>query len=411
MLPFGSLKRSNARLCEGPPNVLVVSPQRRNMITASPSRPHVKSSDRFLLWSTPYADRKRLCNVGAFSDQAHNRLLEVALASLAPNTRKTYAAGLLRFTQFCDKYNIPEDSRMPASSSLLAMFLAESAASNVSHECARNWMSGLHFWHNAHDAPWFGNSGQVQSVSKGVKKLVPDSSKREPRTPVTMKHMYALREHLSTSNSREIAILALAETTFWGTCRLGETAPPSMNQFDPTYHVTKGAHIESRFTRDGIPFLTLHIPWSKTTGFMGADITLTTRDDLSNPTQSFLWHRLANASVPDNAPLFAYETDMGCGWAALCRDDFMAACNNIWLNAGLGAALGHSFRIGSTTELLLQGVAPDIVQTHGRWKSRASFLRYWRNVEHILPRFFTSLDPVLIARLRASFSSFDNDNP
>jgi hypothetical protein len=295
---------------------------------------------------------------------------------------------------------------MPASSSLLAMFLVESSAGNVSHDCSRNWMSGLHFWHNLHGAPWFGNSDQVHSISKGVKKLVPDSCKHPLRAPVTMKHIYALRKHLSTSNSRDIAILALAETTFWGTCRLGETSIPSMNKFDPAYHVTKGTRIESKLTHDGIPYITIHIPWSKTTGFLGADIVLTTQDDFSNPMQSFLWHRLANSSVPDHAPLFSYETDKIGRWTALSRDEFMDTCNTIWSSVGLELALGHSFRIGSTTELLLQGIAADIVQAHGQWKSRASFLHYWRKIDNILPTFFSSHDPALLIRLRASLECF-----
>jgi hypothetical protein len=49
---------------------------------------------------------------------------------------------------------------------------------------------------------------------------------------------------------------------------------------------------------------------------------------------------------------------------------------------------GHGMRIGGATELLLQGVAPDVVATQGRWKSRA-FLEYWRKIESILPTFIS----------------------
>lgn len=295
---------------------------------------------------------------------------------------------------------------MPASSNLLAMFLSESAAGKVTDDCSHNWLAGLHFWHNAHGAQWHGNSDQVQSISKGVKKLVPEGSRRPPRNPVTMKHMYALRERLSSSNSRDVAVLALAETTFWGTCRLGETAPPGGNKFDPAYHVTKGTQITSKVTRDGIPYITFHIPWSKTTGFLGADIVLTTRDDFSNPTQSLLWHRVVNASVPEHAPLFSYETDRNGGWSALTRDSFLKTCNEIWEAAGLDSAHGHSFRIGSATELLLEGVAPVVVQRHGKWKTQESFMRYWRKIDSILPTFLSSHDPSLISRLRASMECF-----
>ncbi|KAG1842574.1 hypothetical protein C8R48DRAFT_38081 [Suillus tomentosus] len=43
---------------------------------------------------------------------------------------------------------------------------------------------------------------------------------------------------------------------------------------------------------------------------------------------------------------------------------------------------GHAFRIGGATELLLQGVHPDVVSSQGRWTSR-SFLEYWRRIETI----------------------------
>lgn len=399
MLLFSSLNASHSTTPHYPR-------KQRYLLASSPRRPHVKAPDRFLNWSTPHSDRQCATNVATYSRESHDRLLHVALASLAPDTKKTYAAGLLRFNQFCDNHNVPEDARMPASGNLLAMFLSESAAGNVTDDCSRNWLAGLHFWHNIHDAEWHGDSDQVRSITKGVKKMVPISSRRPPRAPVTMRHMYALRERLSTSNSYDVAVLALAEATFWGTCRLGETAPPGGNNFDPAYHVTKGTQIISKMTRDGIPYISFHIPWSKTTGFLGADIILTTRDDFSNPTQSFLWHRVVNASVPDHAPLFSYETDCNGGWSPLTRDAFLKTCNEIWESVGLESVLGHSFRIGSATEHLLQGIAPVIVQRHGRWKTQESFMRYWRKIDNILPTFFSSRDPDLISRLRVSMDCF-----
>ena len=67
----------------------------------------------------------------------------------------------------------------------------------------------------------------------------------------------------------------------------------------------------------------------------------------------------------------------------------MGRCNEIWLAASLSAMLGHGFRIGGATHLLLLGVPPDIIATQGRWLSRA-FLAYWRRIESILPLFMSS---------------------
>lgn len=389
-----------------PSSALIRKPRRGNTVNLSPLRPLVPAKERLSCWSTPFSLRHKLSNSSLFSPESHQHLLDVALASLAPNTRSTYAAGLLRFSQFCDKHKIDEDLRMPASSNLLSMFLAESAAGSVSLDCANNWLAGLHFWHNLHGAPWYGSTDQIDTLTKGVKKLVPPNSRRPLRSPVTMVHMYALRHALSPTNSKDVAMLALAEATFWGTCRLGEMVPPSLRTFDPAYHVTKGVSVTQDISRSNVPFLVFHIPWSKTTGFEGADINLVARDDLSNPTQSFLWHRHVNSSVPEDAPLFAYETSDG-GWGAWTRDTFLTACNLIWSAAGLETLHGHSFRIGNTTELLLQGFEPAIVAVKGRWKSRASFMRYWRKIQEILPSFLSKDDNATLLRLQASFNAYE----
>lgn len=67
----------------------------------------------------------------------------------------------------------------------------------------------------------------------------------------------------------------------------------------------------------------------------------------------------------------------------------MSRCNDVWVNLGYPDMPGHAFRIGGATELLLQGVNPDIIATQGRWKSQA-FLDYWRKIDSILPLFISN---------------------
>lgn len=116
---------------------------------------------------------------------------------------------------------------------------------------------------------------------------------------------------------------------------------------------------------------------------------------------------MVNASMRNEAPLFAYTTEGG-GWEAWSRDDMLNACNEIWARVGLESVLGHSFRIGNTTELLLQGISPDIVAAQGRWKSRASFLRYWRKIDSILPTFLR-VTPTVLSSVRASVAAFERN--
>ncbi|GAA6031760.1 hypothetical protein JCM8097_001975 [Rhodosporidiobolus ruineniae] len=46
--------------------------------------------------------------------------------------------------------------------------------------------------------------------------------------------------------------------------------------------------------------------------------------------------------------------------------------------------IGHSIRIGGATQLLLNGVPPQIVQYLGGWSSESSFMKYWRNVNALI---------------------------
>src|ERR1700731_72181 len=66
---------------------------------------------------------------------------------------------LLRFTQFCDCHSVPEAMRMPASEPLLALFVAEEGAGQVSGGTISSWLSGLQLWHAFNNALWAG--GQI----------------------------------------------------------------------------------------------------------------------------------------------------------------------------------------------------------------------------------------------------------
>jgi hypothetical protein len=120
----------------------------------------------------------------------------------------------------------------------------------------------------------------------------------------------------------------------------------------------------------GPDYATFHVPWTKTTREVGADITITGISEPTDPVVALRHHLQANSSVSPEAPLFAFETADG-SWSPVTKGWFLERVNGIWSNVGLLNILGHGFRIGGATELLLQGTPPDIVATQGRWKSRA----------------------------------------
>ena len=121
-------------------------------------RPQVPARDRLTCWLTPFGiDHLNSLATLVPSDvilQARFLLSK----SVTPNTLNTYAAGLLRFTQFCDEYRIPKNLHMPASEDLLVLFVSARGAFKVSAGTIKQWLLGLEFWHVINGAPWHGAS-------------------------------------------------------------------------------------------------------------------------------------------------------------------------------------------------------------------------------------------------------------
>ncbi|KAJ7850290.1 hypothetical protein B0H14DRAFT_3452029 [Mycena olivaceomarginata] len=123
---------------------------------------------------------------------------------------------------------------------------------------------------------------------------------------------------------------------------------------------------------------TLRIPRTKTKK-SGDDVVLVSQHKPLDPEIALRMH-LTISNLPPSTHLFAYCTPTG--FQTLTRPKFLQRCNEIWEVAGYPRTTGHSFRIGGTTELLLTGIAPDVVKAMGCWSSDA-FHRYWCSLEDL----------------------------
>lgn len=139
----------------------------------------------------------------------------------------------------------------------------------------------------------------------------------------------------------------------------------------------------------GVPYGSVKLPWTKTTKSAGFRFPITHVDDPTSPVPAMKRHLKSSASVPADAPMFAYAApEDPRGWAPLTRDWFLDRCNAVWRAEGLGTLTGHCFRIGGAAEHLLRGTEPTIVQQLGGWKSQA-FLDYWWRIKSMLPLFIS----------------------
>jgi hypothetical protein len=195
-----------------------ISHLHNNIILPSPLRPHVIASNRITHWKTPFSITSFHRLTSFFPPETIHRWREVLSASVEEQTRGNYGAGLLRFNQFCDKFHIHENLRMPASEALLCLFIANQGAGTVSENTVTSWLTGLEMWHSINGATWHG--GRIlKRTKRGVAKLTPPSSRKPPRDPVSLDHMKALRAHLDLSNTRDCAIWAVACTAWRGITR------------------------------------------------------------------------------------------------------------------------------------------------------------------------------------------------
>jgi hypothetical protein len=298
-----------------------------------------------------------------------------------PETLESYGAGLTRFHQFCDRHDVAEDVRMPASRQLLALFISE-ARGTCTGSCIRNWLCGLRLWHIYNDAPWFGNDERLALLKKSSVKAGLSFS-HPARRPVTPAHLHALSA-LNPETPYGAAMGALALAAFGGCRRLGKLVLRSAAKFDPRHDTCRETSI-SDLVVNGRDVRDIKLVWTKTTQTSGRQCLLTARthpDIDVCPVRAFNNHHRVNYSPPPGTPLFAYRSMSG--WRVITKDVFLTTSSLAFKNAGLDQVFGHSYRISGAMDLLLAGVAPEVIMKLGGWTSLC-FLVYWRRLERVIP--------------------------
>jgi len=190
----------------------------QNHIIPSPLRPLVPASQCFTNWLTPYG----IAHLDKLSLQYPLEIIirhHLCLAnSVQSSTLSNYSAGLLRFTKFCNNYNIPELECMPALESLLSLFISALGAASVGKGTMKTWLEGLWLWHEINEAPWHGGR-MLRRVVAGASRLALADSVQPKCDPVTIEHLRSLHCNLNLSDSFDIAVFAIVCIAFWCCCR------------------------------------------------------------------------------------------------------------------------------------------------------------------------------------------------
>jgi len=380
---------------------LALSPRGRKSRNSAPTiiehwhRPHVLAGNRLFFWTSQAAIQKRIQLLNILSPSDIEAYDESLLSLVSTSTSQIYGAGLMEWIVYCDSRQIPEHHRFPAEQHHLQAFIAaRSGAIGVSK--LNNILSALALWHHIHELSWDGLANPlVKRFKRNAITRAPSNSVLIPRPPITLRHLDLLRQSLDLSLPFDAAVWATACCAFWGVCRLGETTTPGLNDPDPTHRACRSSsrfawtHTSPQSTSPLPDGASWFIPWSKTTGFVGATIIVSRWDHISCPIRALANHFQINNNPPIDATFFAYRSTSG--WYPMIKNVFMKRCTEIWTTANMPKCSGHSFRIGGATELIERGVSFDWVCMQGRWSSDT-----WRRYVRSTPR----LLQLEIARLR-----------
>ena len=351
-----------------------VQPVHRDIQTSSHSQPLIPSATQHSFFDIN-------SDTPLLSSHSRHRVSRAIKNGWAQSTVKRYSSSIKQYIRFCDMERIPEHLRFPADEFVLCAFVASSAGV-YARSTPRNQLSALKAWHIAHNLSWNGSS-RLRYVLNGVHNLTPRGSKRPPRPPVSARMITQLIQHLDLNSPLDVAIAACATMAFWGQCRLGELLPSSLLILLSILFPLRSSL--RRSARNPKAYV-VRLPHTKT-HLDGQDIILVEQCDPINPIALLLKHLQIN-NIPQDTFLFSYMTPEGL--RPLTKPVFLQRCNEIWHPLGYPRTTGHCFRIGGTTELLIAGTPPDVVKATGRWSSD-SFMRYWRSLDDIAPRYIRRL--------------------
>ncbi|KAJ3764937.1 hypothetical protein FB446DRAFT_835273, partial [Lentinula raphanica] len=283
--------------------------QKDRVIANNNLRPNVRAAERLNVWTSSFAQNQSASNSLRYPKHILTAAQSLIADSWADQTKSTYGAGLLRWHQFCDGENIPDEMRMPAPEILIAGFVASHAGS-VTGSTIRSWLSGIRAWHIINQAPWPENS-ELLALARRSANVKGSHLRRTQWNPITLQHLLALRASLNLDLPFHCAVWALALACFWGCRRLGELTVPSESKFNPCYHVTRTGTITNFLIISERRRLKFHIPWSKTTREQGADVVASSNITALCPCEAFELHWSRNEAVPNGSPLFAFIDEQG----------------------------------------------------------------------------------------------------
>ena len=309
-------------------------------------------------------------------DPLADRLAFLQSQAIADSTRRSYLAGLRRYTAFCSS---KQWTSFPATETTLRYFAAH-LSTQVAFKTIKLYMAGIRYAHIENSLPDpFQDAPLLHLLLRGIKRSIGLSSQR--RLPITMTLLRQLKGELSNapdiSPQDKLMLWSAFTLAFYGFLRSSEFTSPSTTQFNPLVHLCL---TDVSFTAEGC--LRLHLKSSKTDPYRQGCSLLIAPSQHSVCAVRALRKYLSIRIVTGSAPLYVFSSGL-----YLTRDKVTTVLRTLLQRLNIPTELyaSHSFRIGAATTAAEAGLPPWLIQTLGRWSSNC-FTLYIRTPPSILQK-------------------------
>lgn len=308
-------------------------------------------------------------------------LVQELLNKINPDKKQAIGSALKVYHDFCSQEGIADEHRFPISTTRLRCFISFFLG-KVQSATVQKHVGNLREFSAVAGYPWLVDEGLLKPFYDAL--AFNEKPKRPPRPPFLHKHAKALYEWAHSKDPAfqdpfNLVNLLATLMGFCGTLRSGEftysTLSPTVLQQKKRIKLS-GVR---RFSDSNS--LVLSLPWTKTTKWEGAVVTLV---DFGLPIMDLYLRHVTVNNLSASDPLFSYVAGKGKNRG---KRMFLGKKNwETWLDRalkeiGLKKMNGHSMRIGAATQMLLNGMDPKDVMTAGRWATESAFKKYWRLIE------------------------------
>ena len=236
---------------------------------------------------------------------------------------------------------------------------------NLKHTTLQNYLSAISYHHKMASVQDTANQFIIQKFLLGVKSISPQPRRLQPITIDILTDLIQSLNKLHLSLYNHTLLKSLMLLLYWGCLRIGEIVTSA--NADHVIHPDQVSFERNPTTREAIAMLIKFRSYKHSKGSTPVIKIKSVADQRVCPVSALLQYLSIRPNIPSR-PLFIYL--LGPTVTRSFVVDYLQQALQLTKHKHL-LVNSHSFRIGRTTDLVLQGKADAYIQKVGRWSSTA----------------------------------------